>query len=144
MNKVYDVLNKQVANWSVLYFKLHNFHWFVKGPKFFELHEAFEGLYNEASTHIDALAEQVLIKGGRPIATLKEMLAIASVDEANGKETAEEMVVAIKEDFLNLIEELKVGFAVVSEAKDETTAGLLLDIQNSLEKHVWMLNAYIN
>ena len=32
---VVDVLNEQVANWTVLYTKIHNFHWFVKGPHFF-------------------------------------------------------------------------------------------------------------
>ena len=25
-------LNQQVANWTVAYTKLHNFHWYVKGP----------------------------------------------------------------------------------------------------------------
>ena len=34
-------LNQQVANWTVAYTKLHNFHWYVKGPNFFSLHEKF-------------------------------------------------------------------------------------------------------
>ncbi|EFU83065.1 Dps family protein [Staphylococcus lugdunensis M23590] len=42
-------LNQQVANWTVAYTKLHNFHWYVKGPNFFSLHVKFEELYNEAS-----------------------------------------------------------------------------------------------
>ena len=25
-------LNLQIANWSILYTKLHRFHWYVKGP----------------------------------------------------------------------------------------------------------------
>ncbi|MGD6887899.1 DNA starvation/stationary phase protection protein, partial [Staphylococcus shinii] len=29
-NQLTDVVNKQVANWSVLYIKLHKYHWFVK------------------------------------------------------------------------------------------------------------------
>ena len=33
-----ELVNKQVANWTVLYTKLHNFHWYVKGPNFFTLH----------------------------------------------------------------------------------------------------------
>ena len=31
---VVEVLNKQVANWNVLYVKLHNYHWYVTGPHF--------------------------------------------------------------------------------------------------------------
>lgn len=26
-----NVVNKQVADWTVLYVKLHNYHWYVKG-----------------------------------------------------------------------------------------------------------------
>jgi starvation-inducible DNA-binding protein len=64
-----DIVNKQIANWSVLYIKLHNYHWYVKGPQFFTLHEKFEQLYNEAALHIDELAERLLALGGAPVAT---------------------------------------------------------------------------
>ena len=64
MNKqVIEVLNKQVADWSVLFTKLHNFHWYVKGPQFFTLHEKFEELYTESATHIDEIAERILAIG---------------------------------------------------------------------------------
>ena len=56
-------LNQQVANWTVAYTKLHNFHWYVKGPNFFSLHEKFEELYNEASQYVDDLAERILAIG---------------------------------------------------------------------------------
>lgn len=38
---VVRVLNQQVANWTVAFTKLHNFHWYVKGPNFFALHTKF-------------------------------------------------------------------------------------------------------
>jgi len=144
MNNVINVLNKQVANWSVLFIKLHNYHWFVKGEQFHALHGHFEGLYNEAAAHIDALAEQTLMCGGAPVATMKEMLELSSIQEATGKEDAKEMLQVIKKDFELLIEELKAGFNVASEAEDEVTAGMLVDIQAGLEKHVWMLNATLS
>lgn len=56
---------------TVAYTKLHNFHWYVKGPNFFSLHEKFEELYNEASQYVDDLAERILAIGGNPVATLK-------------------------------------------------------------------------
>lgn len=31
---VEQVLNRQVANLNVLYVKIHNYHWYVKGPNF--------------------------------------------------------------------------------------------------------------
>ena len=85
-------LNQQVANWTVAYTKLHNFHWYVKGPNFFSLHEKFEELYNEASQYVDDLAERILAIGGNPVGTLKESLEISIVDEAGKNYSAEQMV----------------------------------------------------
>lgn len=76
-----QAVNKQVANWTVMYVKLHNYHWYVKGKDFFTLHEKFEELYNETATYIDDLAERLLALNGKPIATMKESLETASVKE---------------------------------------------------------------
>ncbi|WP_078379303.1 Dps family protein [Sutcliffiella halmapala] len=142
-NQLTDVVNKQVANWSVLFIKLHNYHWFVKGPEFFTLHEKFEAFYNEAATHIDELAERLLAIDGTPVGTMKEILEISTINEAEGKETAQQMVQSIASDFSTLIEELKEGMEVADQAGDETTGDMLLAIHQSVEKHNWMLHAYL-
>lgn len=139
-----DIVNKQIANWSVLYIKLHNYHWYVKGPQFFTLHEKFEQLYNEAALHIDELAERLLALGEAPIATMKECLEQSSVKEATGQETAEQMVATIVSDFETMIGELKEGMQVAEEVGDETTGDMLLGIHQSLEKHVWMLKSFLD
>ncbi|KIQ93444.1 hypothetical protein LH47_02480 [Anoxybacillus thermarum] len=141
--KLIGIVNKQIANWNVLYIKLHNYHWYVKGPQFFTLHTKFEELYNEAALHIDELAERLLALGGKPLATMKEYLAVASVHEAKGNETAEEMVAEIVRDFETMIEELKDGMNYAGEINDETTGDMLLGIHQSLEKHVWMLKSFL-
>ena len=40
-------LNGLLADATVLYEKLHAFHWMVAGPQFFQLHNKFEELYEE-------------------------------------------------------------------------------------------------
>ncbi|EJL44241.1 general stress protein 20U [Brevibacillus agri] len=142
-NTMFNVLNKQVANWTVLYTKLHNFHWNVKGPHFFTLHAKFEELYNEASAHIDALAERVLAIGGKPVGTLSACLNTASITEAEGNETAEQMVETVARDFAILVDELKLAIEAAEQADDEATADMLLEIRSGLEKHIWMLNAFL-
>lgn len=142
--KLVNSVNKQVANWTVLYTKLHNYHWYVKGPQFFTLHTKFEELYTEASVHIDELAERLLALEGKPIATLKESLDKASVKEAAGKETAEQMVQSLVDDFTTLTAELKEAMDLADEVGDETTGDMLLAIHQSLEKHVWMLKSFLN
>ncbi|MDR7316124.1 Dps family protein [Brevibacillus nitrificans] len=137
------VLNKQVANWTVLYTKLHNFHWNVKGLHFFTLHQKFEELYNEASANLDTLAERVLSIGGKPVATLSACLQMASIAEATGNESAEQMVTSVVQDFTLLVDELKDAMAAAEEADDEATSDMLLAISSSLQKHIWMLKAFL-
>ena len=86
MNKnLLAFLNKEVSNFGLLYVKLHNFHWLVKGPQFYQLHAKFEELYDEVTEHFDALAERALMLEGTPVATMKEFLELASLKEATGK-----------------------------------------------------------
>jgi starvation-inducible DNA-binding protein len=143
-NNLSKIVNVQVANWNVLYVKLHNFHWFVKGPQFFTLHNKFEELYTEAAVHIDELAERLLAIEGKPVATMKEVLELSTVQEANGNEDASQMVQSIVNDFNTMIGELKEGMNLADEVGDETTGDMLLAIHQSLEKHVWMLTSFLN
>ncbi|MEC0666971.1 DNA starvation/stationary phase protection protein [Priestia flexa] len=137
------IVNKQVANFSVMYIKLHNYHWYVKGEQFFTLHEKFEELYTETATVIDDLAERLLALGGSPVATMKEILEMSSIEEAHGNETAKDMVSELVKDFTMLTTELKQGMDVAGEVDDETTGDTLLAIHQSLEKHMWMLNSFL-
>jgi len=138
-----QVLNTQIANWQLLYTKLHNFHWYVKGSNFFTLHAKFEELYNEAGAHVDELAERLLAIKGKPAATMAEYLKLASIKEAAYNENADQMVTAIVNDFKTIIQELKEGMEIAGNAEDETTSDMLLGILGGLEKHVWMLEAYL-
>jgi starvation-inducible DNA-binding protein len=136
-------VNKQVANWTVLYVKLHNYHWFIKGHHFFTLHEKFEVFYDEAAGYIDELAERLLSIGGKPIGTIKECLEIATVKEATGSEGEQEMVKTIYADFSLLINELKVVIGLAEKEEDQGTADILVGIQKNLLKHMWMLQAFL-
>ncbi|GAA0373736.1 Dps family protein [Bacillus horti] len=139
-----DVLNKQISNWSVLYIKLHNYHWFVSGENFYELHEKYEEFYTAAAEYIDDLAERLLAINGKPVATMRDFLQHATITEATGNETPKQMVETIYNDFQTIIEELKQGIGVAENHKDEPTADMLIDIRGNIEKHAWMLKAFLN
>jgi len=136
-------LNKQVATWSVMYTKLHNFHWYVKGPSFFTLHAKFEELYNEATLHMDEIAERLLTLGGTPVATLAEHLEHSVVKEASNKETTDEMVEIIVKDFNKIMKSLKKGMDEAAKDEDDMTEDILNAIYQQIEKHQWMLNAFL-
>jgi len=136
-------MNTQVSTWSVMYTKLHNYHWYVKGHQFFTLHAKFEELYNEATMHMDEIAERVLTLGGDPVATLKEHLELSVVKEASGKEKSDQMVSTIVSDFDNIMKSLKTGMEEAAKIGDDMTEDLLNAVYQSIEKHQWMLNAFL-
>jgi starvation-inducible DNA-binding protein len=138
-----QVMNQQLANWNVLYTKLHRFHWYVKGPHFFTLHEKFEELYEEAAGTIDELAERLLITGGKPISTLKEYIQYASIEETSENLTAEEMVQAIVNDYSQIISELKSGKIAAEQVNDEVTSDMFTELIEKLSKHNWMLTSFL-
>ena len=141
MNKTVQALNRQVADFGVLYVKLHNFHWLVTGPQFYQLHMLFEKLYDEAAERLDEVAERILQKGGVPVATLKEFLARTSLTEARGNETPLEMINQTLYDFTTVNDGVRASLRIAQEEGDENTADLLIGISKSLEKHLWMLGA---
>lgn len=141
--EVVKVLNQQVANWTVAFTKLHNFHWYVKGPNFFSLHTKFEELYDEASQYIDDLAERILAVDGNPVGTLKESLELSIIDEAGKGYTAEQMVEALSVDFDNVSKQLGEAIEVASKAEDDVTEDMFIGMQTNIDKHNWMLKSYL-
>lgn len=137
-------LNKAVANFGVLYTKLHSYHWFVKGNQFYQLHELFENLYDEVTEHFDAVAERILMLNERPLATLKDFLAVTTLKEATGNETAEEMLENLLVDLTQLNQELTETIKLAQEVEDEVTVDILLGITSSFQKHIWMVKATLN
>lgn len=138
-----QAVNKQVANWTVLYTKLHNYHWYVTGRHFFTLHTKFEELYNEAATIIDEFAERILALEGKPVATLKEYLELSSVEEATGSENEEDMVRQLHDDFATIVDELHSAIELAEKEEDTATADMLTEVKMSLRKHMWMFKAYL-
>lgn len=136
-------LNELVSTYSVLYTKLHNYHWYVSGPSFFTLHVKFEELYNETTLNLDELAERLLSKEAKPVATLKEHLEQSLIEEAKGNEDAKQMVASTVEDFKTIMKALNEAMELASKEGDDRTEDMLNAMFQSLEKHTWMLNAYL-
>ncbi|MET1181096.1 MULTISPECIES: Dps family protein [Bacillales] len=140
--KLGTLVNKEIANFSVLYTKIHNYHWFVNGPHFFELHQKLEELYKEVTSNYDELAERLLAIGEKPVATLKEYMELTTIEEATGNENTEDMVQSVISDFEKLSEEF-LEIIEVAEEEDPVTADMLTGMKKSLNKHAWMLRAYL-
>ena len=129
-------LNEITANLGVLYAKLHQHHFYVKGQEFYKLQ------YNEVHEQFDEVAERILMIGGKPVSTLGEFLALATIKEApyttekTGRQMVEETV-ADFELFRTQLEE-----AIHSDI-DEVSQDLLIGMKAVYDKHLWTMKAYL-
>jgi starvation-inducible DNA-binding protein len=136
-------LNRLLSNYQVYYQNLRNYHWNIKGQHFFDLHEKFEELYNEAKTNIDEIAERILTLRMKPTSTLAEYLRLADIQEYSTNDS-KEMVKSTLEDHRKLIANMRQVLTMASDAGDEGTIDLVSGFLGSIEKKSWILDAWIN
>jgi starvation-inducible DNA-binding protein len=141
--EVVTSLNQLLADYAIHYQKLRNFHWNVTGPDFFDLHDKFEELYNDAQEKIDDVAERIRVFDGKPFGTYNEFLTNGTLKEVNKEITALEMVSEILNDFQILIQDITQVVSVTKSTGDFGTEDLMLDFTKNLEKQHWMLKSFI-
>ncbi|WP_027109229.1 Dps family protein [Lacticigenium naphthae] len=134
-----------LGNLHTLHVKLHQYHWYVKGPEFFTLHEKFEELYDENEKWFDKIAERLIASGHKPASTTTEfekysMLSEAAVDKYS---KAEKMVDNIIEDFRSTRELTIRAIRLAQDEGDDTLEDTLIAFKMDLDKNIWMLQAFI-
>ena len=140
--QIVKMLNLLLANYSVHYQKLRNFHWNVTGPEFFDIHEKFEEQYNEAKVNIDAIAERIRVFGKTPLSKMRDYLDVAEIEERDTDLSAEAMVADIINDYRILLEFM---FSCVEEALeygDSGTEDMVKGFIKQIETHHWMMSAF--
>lgn len=140
--KLVSNLKRNVANLHLMYVKLHNYHWNVKGKQFFSLHELTERYYDFIAEQYDAVAERLLQLGEKPPVTMKAYLENATLQENSQTDfSAEQVVGGLVSDFDALLGEFREISQLAGEAGDSTTVNLVDGNIEWLEKAIWMLKA---
>ena len=140
--EIVNSMNQLLADYSLHYQKLRNFHWNVKGAEFFDVHEKFETQYNEAKVAIDDIAERIRVFGQTPYSNMSDYLEHATIKEARTDLPAMEMVKEIIEDYGILIESLYNTIDIAIENGDGGTEDLAKGLVKKLEKSHWMMSAF--
>lgn len=136
-------LNRLLANYFVIYIKLHRYKWFLKGEHIFSLDRFYENLYITVKQDIDVLAEHILSMDGKPFATMVKFIKEATIEEATADDVEEEMIAQLQIDFSQINKEIvEIGIKKAEKTKDEITKQLLLAIQHKLNKYIWRCKAY--
>ncbi len=133
-------LNHLLADLVVEYHKLQNFHWYVKGKDFFTVHAKLEEYYDHINEAIDEVAEHILMIDGKPLASLKEFQAEASVKEAASEFiSVDDVYAAVIADFEYLLKEVKEIKKAADEEENYIVSALMDDYIMNFTKSLWMM-----
>lgn len=135
-------LNTLLADYHLYYQKLRNFHWNVIGKNFFDLHEKFEELYDDAKIKIDEIAERILTLRFQPISNFSQYLNLSNIKESKSDVQDSEMIKILLEDHGTLLSQMRKVTKIAEEGGDEGTVDLIGGYIRELEKTSWMLDAW--
>ncbi len=135
-------LNILLADYHLYYQKLRNFHWNVIGKNFFDLHEKFEELYDDAKLKVDEIAERILTLRFQPTSNLSDYLKASNIKESASDISDSKMIEILLNDHGTLLKQLRKVAKVAEEGGDEGTIDLVGAYIRELEKTSWMLDAW--
>ena len=137
-------LNKYLANLGVEYIKLHNLHWNVVGLNFKAVHEYLEGIYDSMAEVLDEVAELIKMDGGYPLASLKEYLAVASIEELESRDykILESLDILLK-DLKALREEVLEIRSIADELDNVAFVNMAEDHLANYNKQIWFVESML-
>ena len=141
---VVDNLNQLLIDYQVHYQNLRLFHWNVKGPFFFVLHDKFEELYLEAAEKIDEVAERILALDGSPKASLTSITSQSAIPSKDEVVDANDMVRAILHANEVLSKDVHQVLNSAGAVEDEGTLDIFTGYIRELEKQNWMMKSFLN
>ncbi len=141
-DQIVKALNLLLANYSVHYQKLRNFHWNVKGPDFFDIHEQFEKQYNTAKLNIDDIAERIRVFGKTPLSKMQDYIDFSEIVERGTNLNSDDMVADILNDYSILLEYMVECIEQAIEFGDSGTEDMIKSFVKQIEEYHWMMSAF--
>lgn len=140
--KTVEQLNILLADYHLYYQKLRNFHWNVIGQNFFDLHEKFEELYDDAKLKVDEIAERILTLRYQPTSNFSDYLETSNLEESPSTLKDNEMIVTLLGDHGKILKQMSKVIESATENGDEGTIDLIGAYIRELEKASWMLDVW--
>lgn len=142
--EISNALQNLLADFQVYYTNLRGFHWNIKGRGFYQLHEAFEKMYDEVAAQVDEIAERILMLGETPLHNFSDYLKKNEIKETGVVSNGDEAMKLILGYIQSLIAKERNILEMASEAKDEGTVALMSDYISGQEKTVWMITSFLS
>lgn len=135
-------LNPYLSNLAIMFVKLHDLHWNVKGKMFIQVHEHAESLYDEMAEKLDEVAEKIIMKGAKPVSKMNEYLELATIKKLTEFDYSDVNVLREILEDIKILKEQAVAIRNEFAELDEFTVTMMLeDHIAGYEKEIWFLES---
>lgn len=136
-----EQMNVFLGSLVVEYHKLQGYHWYVKGPDFFQMHAKLEEYYDEIRDLVDDVAEAMLMEGLEPAATVREFLELSLIEEVPGTfRGSGDILDELLADFRVLLDAAKKVKRAAEQAGSDLVSAKADGYIETLAKAVWMVS----
>lgn len=129
-------LNRLLANFFVMYVKLHRYGWYVKGEQRVTLQPMFKSNTAVCKEHIDQIVELILALGGQPYATMVKYVKEATIPEATADDEVHEMMEQLISDTDILLKDIDF---IMNKNDNEQKSRFILYTLTNVERDLFKL-----
>lgn len=134
-------LSKVLADSYALYLKTHGYHWNVRGPEFFSLHNLLEEQYREVWAALDEIAERIRALGELAPQSGSAFANLTSIKDGDPEKESSEMLKELIKDHGVVIATARAALEAADDAGDEASVDLMTVRLAAHEKAAWMLRS---
>ncbi|MFZ9595621.1 MAG: DNA starvation/stationary phase protection protein Dps [Bdellovibrionia bacterium] len=139
-----ELLNQRLADTLDLVYHAKQAHWNVRGPHFRSLHKLFDVIAEGILEGVDLMAERLVQLGGIAQGTLQAVVQRTSlspyplqiIHEKNHLE-------ALSSSLAQCAKSMRQSIDHAQDWNDQDTADLLVQLSQSLDKFLWMVESHL-
>lgn len=134
-------LSKVLADSFAVYLKTHGYHWNVRGPEFFALHNLLEQQYRDIWAALDEIAERIRALGEYAPQSQSAFANLTSIKDGDPEKDAPAMLNELMKDHETLIATCRAALEAADDDGDDVSVDLLTQRLAAHEKFAWMLRS---
>src|SRR5688572_14274292 len=140
-----QLLNRVLADTTILHALYKKHHWVVAGPTFYQLHLLFDKHAGEQLELVDLLAERVQTLGAIAVGDPRHAAELTTIERApNGAESVADMISRTLNAHEQIIEKVRKGIDDTEKNGDWGSNDLLMsDVLRRNELQVWFISEHL-
>jgi starvation-inducible DNA-binding protein len=140
-----QILNRILADTTILYALYKKHHWLVAGPTFYQLHLLFDKHAEEQLELVDLLAERVQSLGGIAVGDPRHAAELTRIERPpDGAEEVSAMISRLLDAHETIITAVRDGISRTEKSEDWGSNDLLMsDVLRRNELQVWFLSEHL-